>query len=435
MPSNRDSAAADRPEPSGSRGFTALPLAPEEALRLASAARPRWVVDDPRRGAWYGAGAAITLEAGADAPFAIVDQADQLLASLVPLEGPAEVEPVFLGGFAFDPRRTDAGPWRGFPPGRLVLPELLFHLRGARAWALGLGDAAALRAQLEELDERRPEPLPRALTISSEMSLERWNAAVSASLEAFASKRVEKVVLARTVLAELSGPIDPIALLPRLRARHPDCILYVFREGERSFVGATPELLFAREGDLLQTMALAGSVKRDADPARTAQLAAQLLAGAKERREHAFVADAIREALAPLARELELRGPTVRALANIQHLETAIRAELRPGTSTRALLERLHPTPAVCGTPREPARALIRELEDVPRGWYAGAVGFVGRRSSSFAVALRCMLVDGSTARLFAGAGLVEGSEPALEWAETATKTEAMLRVLEGAPT
>ena len=140
--------------------------------------------------------------------------------------------------------------------------------------------------------------------------------------------------------------------------------------------------------------------------------------------------DALRQALGPLSSALHLDGPALRQLANVQHLETNVRATLQPGVGDGALLERLHPTPAVCGSPREEARGLLRELEGFDRGWYAGPVGAIGREGATFAVALRCLLAEGTRARLFVGAGIVAGSDADREWQETQTKSLAVLRAL-----
>jgi len=415
----------------------ALPIEPRSAPTWAQALGASAVFEWAGN-AWYGVGEACALEA-ADAPFALVDQAEEILRSIDPADG-VEAEPVWLGGFAFDPARTDRGPWAGFPAGRLVLPELLLHTSGDRAWAMAIGPAESrdtLRPRLEralEVAQRstRSARCPSAADVAPETPREAWDAGVEAALSAFATGALQKVVLARTIRAALRGPADPLALLGRFRALHPDCFRFAFGAGARCFLGATPELLFTRQGNTASTMALAGSVRRDADPERDRALTAALLDDPKERHEHALVADAIRHALAPISTSLHAQGPEIRALRNVAHLETAFQATLREGTSTRALLEALHPTPAVCGAPRAPARALLREIESFDRGWYAGPVGVVGRRSATFAVALRCMLLERDSARLFVGAGLVPGSTAEREWAETCVKSQAMLRALEG---
>lgn len=438
MPSFRETGASGRPELPDSWASAAVALDPAQARALVSALEPELAFDTPSAGAWFGVGEALRLESSDEAPFSIVEQAERVLAGIQPVARTAELEPIFLGGFAFDAARTGRGDWRGFAPGRLVLPELLIHVRGARAWAMAIaprseaaGLLAALRIRIAETVAAEARAAGIATAVAPTVPRHEWDRAVEAALAEFDSGRLHKVVLARTLTAQLSAPVPVAPLLARLRRRFPDCFVYCARDGERAFVGATPELLFHREGRQLQTMALAGSIRRDPDPERDAALGAQLLADPKERREHAYVVEAIRESLAPHALELQTAEVALRRLANVQHLQTAIRAQLAPATSTRTLLEALHPTPAVCGTPRGPALELIRTVEAFERGWYAGPIGMVGAAGSTFAVALRCMLLQPCEARIFVGAGMVAGTDPEREWGETAAKSQAMLRALE----
>ncbi|HET9158382.1 MAG TPA: chorismate-binding protein, partial [Myxococcaceae bacterium] len=151
----------------------------------------------------------------------------------------------------------------------------------------------------------------------------------------------------------------------------------------------------------------------------------------KEAREHAAVVESIRTALLPLSSEVEIGGtPEPLALGYVSHLRTPVRARLRPGVTPADVVRALHPTAAVGGTPREEALAFLRTHERLARGWYAGAIGWLGADRADLRVALRCALVRGNAARLFSGAGCVPGSTAAGEWAETAVKARFMLRAL-----
>ena len=246
---------------------------------------------------------------------------------------------------------------------------------------------------------------------------------------------LQKVVLARDLHASVSGPIDERLLLGRLADRYPDC--YTFACG--GLVGATPELLIKRQGLQISSLVLAGTAPRGNNPARDAALGTALLASAKDTEEHGYAAAGVRESLAPLCDELTVAPrPALLRLANVQHLATTISGRLAVGAdgtspSVLALADALHPTAAVCGTPAETAMELIRELEGMDRGRYAGPVGWVDSAGNGeWCIALRCAELKGTRARLFAGGGIVADSDPAAELAETQAKFRPMQSALEG---
>ncbi|MCC6415781.1 MAG: isochorismate synthase, partial [Opitutaceae bacterium] len=199
-----------------------------------------------------------------------------------------------------------------------------------------------------------------------------------------------------------------------------------------SFIGASPERLVRVHGGMLTTEALAGSAPRGSDSAEDERLGAALLASAKDRHEHQLVLDSIVRRLKPLGLQLELSSePRLRKLANVQHLHTPVRAALPVGVRVLDVLAGLHPTPAVGGVPREAALAGIRQMENFPRGLYAGAIGWIdGHGNGEFFVGLRSALINGHRARLYAGAGIVAASQPEQELAETELKFMAMERAL-----
>ncbi|HEY1178918.1 MAG TPA: isochorismate synthase, partial [Phytomonospora sp.] len=203
--------------------------------------------------------------------------------------------------------------------------------------------------------------------------------------------------------------------------------------GRRTLVGASPELLVRRRGRVVTAHPLAGSRPRTGNPGRDAAATAELLACDKDRREHAFVVDAIAAALAPYCANVDAPAtPGVTATGAMLHLGTLITGELRDeGVSALELACALHPTPAVCGTPTAHARELIGRVEGFERGFYAGMVGWTDRSGDGeWAVAIRCAEVDGDRLRLYAGAGIVPGSQPRAELAETRAKFRTLLGAL-----
>jgi menaquinone-specific isochorismate synthase len=260
-----------------------------------------------------------------------------------------------------------------------------------------------------------------------------YRAAVAQALQRIAQGEFEKIVLARAQDISASQPLHPLEMLNGLRQRFPDCYAFSFTAGGgRSFIGASPERLVRVSKAMLETEALAGSIRRGASASEDAALANVLSGSEKDRREHQQVLDDIVARLTPLGLELKFSPtPHIRRLANVQHLHTPVHATLPENVRLLDVLAALHPTPAVGGSPRDAAVARIRELEGFPRGLYAGALGWMNARGGGeFFVGLRSALVDGATARVYAGAGIVAGSTPEKEFAETELKFKAILDAL-----
>jgi menaquinone-specific isochorismate synthase len=210
-----------------------------------------------------------------------------------------------------------------------------------------------------------------------------------------------------------------------------ECFHFGFQfSPEQSFISCSPERLYRREGRHLFTEALAGTIRRSGDEATDAALAAELLSDSKNRLENRLVHADILNRLASLTSRASLTEPRILKLRLLQHLKCDIEADLSPGVGDWQLLDALHPTPAVGGAPRESALAFIRAFEPYDRGWYAGACGMLSRETSEFSVAIRSAVVREQTITLFAGAGIVAGSEPAAEWAELDNKIANVLSLL-----
>jgi menaquinone-specific isochorismate synthase len=240
---------------------------------------------------------------------------------------------------------------------------------------------------------------------------------------------LSKVVLAREVRVEADVAFDRAVVLERLRRAYPGCFLFHVD----GFVGASPELLVSRSGDVVRAQPMAGTAPRGGDPATDARLAASLLASPTYRHEHQITIDMVFDTLIGWCSYLDYEPePSVVAVANVQHLATLVEGRLsQPAPSILELVAALHPTPAVNGWPRDAARTWIEEHEGLDRNRYAGTVGWVDAHGNgTFAVSIRCADIDGTTARLVAGNGIVADSDPDTELAETQVKLQAMLNAL-----
>ncbi|HDS1039039.1 TPA: isochorismate synthase [Stenotrophomonas maltophilia] len=276
--------------------------------------------------------------------------------------------------------------------------------------------------------------------LHTEPSAEVYAAAVATAVQALrgTDAGLQKVVLARSLVAHTEHPLAPDVLLARL-STDPSVATYAVPlpvepgQAPAWLVGATPELLLRKRGAQVLSHPLAGSARRSADPGEDQRAAQALLASRKDHDEHRHVVDAIVAGLAPWCSHVEAQAqPVLHATASMWHLGTRIHATLKDAsTPAAALLAELHPTPAVCGTPRQAALQRIRELEPVPRGFYAGAVGWLDAQGDGdWYVAIRCARLQGTQLRLFAGAGIVADSQPQAEVAETAAKFAALLNAL-----
>jgi menaquinone-specific isochorismate synthase len=278
----------------------------------------------------------------------------------------------------------------------------------------------------------RPSAPKRAEEIGGAGSYQR---AVSSALAEIGRGAYEKVVLARALKYTTAEEFHPMGVLNHLRQRYPDCYSFsIANGGGQSFIGASPERLVRVSGGRMHTTALAGSAARGESASEDATLAQALLHSEKDLREHRLVLDSIVGRLADLDLKLEHAAhPRLLGLANVHHLHTPISANLKTGTHILDLVARLHPTPAVGGAPQAPALAAMKRLEAFPRGLYAGPQGWVDHQGGGeFFVGIRSALIDGRTATAYAGAGIVAGSEPEKEFAETELKFKALLDALTG---
>lgn len=431
-------------------------VGPDAVLRRgAGEVRGFWARGD-RWVAHLGSIAGVSVDRAADDRFRRVWSRGRALLSAVEqataggLDDPAP--PRLYGGFSF---RTDPDPdpfWEAFRPASFVLPELevvggrehcTLTLRGGPAGTEDEGGWEPLRERLQELAEelRRAtaEGAPDGLegTAGAELvetARDAWERAVEEAVESIGHGAVEKVVLARTLDVSLAGPADPVRAAMNLWRENPGTHVFLYEPVPgAALVGAAPETVATVADGRFRATAVAGSIGRGESPEEQEALALRLLESEKDRVEHAISVRDMVERLRPRVEELGWDSePHVLTLSRIQHLETRIQATMADGEHVLSALEALHPTPAVCGLPRDAALRFLRVEEPFVRGWYAGPVGwFDAAGDGVFAPALRCAVARGSRWRLFAGAGIVEASIPSLEWEETRIKFLPALRALD----
>jgi len=351
-------------------------------------------------------------------------------------EMPAEAR-CFLG-FSFAPEGARSDEWEGFSAAEIVLPSVavVADAAGSRlVVAIPPGaDPAALVGVLRTLSTPPTPRLPGLGDhfVHSHPAGSDWCSAVEAAVEAIRGGSLHKVVLARSVHVRTEMPIDPYEVVHHLALRNPQCYVYGWQLGDAVFLGASPELLVGIHGENVHSNPLAGSAQRGDGDDEDRLVGAELIASAKDRSEHALVVDDIASRLTPLTTSLAVpAAPTLRRIATVQHLSTEISGRIVDGTSLLDFVGTLHPTPAVGGAPRPDAMAFIEKIEGMDRGWYSGGVGWIDPGGDGdVAVSLRCALIDGNLARLYAGNGIVADSQPEAELIETRWKFRPLLNVL-----
>jgi menaquinone-specific isochorismate synthase len=326
--------------------------------------------------------------------------------------------PVAFGSFSFDDETGSSV---------VVVPQVIVGRRAGQAWITVIGGDPRQRPTLPPVSV--PErPISVTWSEGSRTAIE-WQESVAEAVRRIKSGELDKVVLARDVVANVDGPLDPRHMLLRLAAAYPSCWTFAVDD----LIGATPELLVRRTGDLVTSRVLAGTVRRRGDDRTDAGLARALLSSEKDTEEHEYAVHSVAKALAAHCTDLDVPSrPHVLELANVQHLATDVTGRLADSATVLALAASLHPTAAVCGTPTERALAVITELEGMDRGRYAGPVGWFDRHGDGeFGIALRCASVENGQVRSYAGCGIVAGSDPADELAESVAKLVPIRDALE----
>lgn len=320
---------------------------------------------------------------------------------------------VAFGSFAFD-RGTSV----------LVVPEVVVGRHGTTCWVTTVDDAVA------PLGPREPVRPPHRFDLV-DRTAEQFTAAVADAVGRIRSGEVAKVVLAREVEARLDAPLDPRWPLQRLAGDYTGCWTFSVDR----MIGATPEMLVRLRDGQVSSRVLAGTLRRSGDANRDERMTTAFGRSIKDLEEHGYGVRSVVEALARHCVDVDVpSSPFVLDLPNVLHLATDVTGTVADGSSSLDLLASLHPSAAVCGAPTATARRVIREIEGLDRGRYAGPVGWLDSRGDGeWGIALRCAELDaddGSRLRLFAGCGIVEGSRPADELAESNAKLLAMRSAL-----
>jgi isochorismate synthase len=327
--------------------------------------------------------------------------------------------PVVLGGFSFGDE-IEGHTWREFAPCRFVLPETTYLFRLGRAWCI-------------ETDHKQPvAATANAATVGggnaepAEETDRDWDSRVCRGLARIDAGDLDKIVLSRSISVD-DVDFDLIGALARLRTNRPSCVTFCVQPGETAFFGSTPEMLIATDGNQLKTQALAGTIAHGVDPADEHDRANALRSSTKDRREHQAVVRFLKNTLDGICTVMITDPePTVVHYPEAMHLRTRIHSRLRSPAEPLELAALLHPTPAVCGVPQERASALLAR-EECARGWYTGGVGWIDADgTSSLSVALRSALLSDGKVTMWAGAGIVAGSDPASEREEIELKLDAV---------
>ncbi len=335
----------------------------------------------------------------------------------------------WYGGFGFDPKKADAA-WEGYDAWGFVMPRFeLAKDKSRMIFCCNLCGVIDQKKILKQLEDLRLPPVASPITLNVHNRRDfpeavAWSGGVNAVLKNIRKGSVEKVVLARKTDFDLKENVNPWIILYNLKKVTPNSYHFAFEFKGRVFLGASPERLYKRFGRMLQSEALAGTKPAAVKPD-------VLLNSAKDGYEHKIVVDAIEQALKPLSTKVVITPkPLIKKLSNGIHLHTPIQAQLKDGVCDEDILKSLHPTPALGGRPTAQALQMIRRLEPFGRGWYGAPVGYVGLDWAEFVVGIRSGLLHKKKLSVYAGAGIVKGSDPSDEWDEIENKISNFFRII-----
>jgi menaquinone-specific isochorismate synthase len=325
--------------------------------------------------------------------------------------------PILFASFSFDEN----------DPSYLVIPRVVVGRRGERSWITWIGDETE-----PAFDRLEPKAMPTTIEWNGSNG-DKWRERVSDLINRIKNGEVEKVVLARSLDGHASAPLDARRILKLLHQQYPTTWSFL----HSGLIGATPELLVRLSKSMITSRVLAGTIKRSGNDERDLALAASLARSSKDLEEHEYAVRSVADAISPICSSINApESPFVLHLANVMHLATDVTGVLNDSANPPDILdalERLHPSAAVCGTPRDRAQAAIEEVEGAMRGRYAGPVGWIDiRMDGEFGIALRCGQIDESKRkiRIYAGCGIVAGSDPSDEYAESEAKLLPMRSAL-----
>ncbi len=325
--------------------------------------------------------------------------------------------PVLFASFSFSPDEESV----------LIIPQVIVGKKGDKSWITWIGSSPQ-----PDLNVTPPDLIHNSITWDSdEHADDAWKSRVSTAVDRIQSGKLDKVVLARDFTGQAEQDIEPRTILKKLAAEYPS----TWNFSVAGLVGATPELLLRLSRKMVTSRVLAGTISKSGNDERDLALAASLARSSKDLEEHLYAVKSVADALEPFCTSTNVPdAPYVLHLANVMHLATDVTgaiAEKLAHVDAFTILEQLHPSAAVCGTPREQAGQLITEIESMSRGRYAGPVGWIDAAGDGeLGIALRCGQIDGDSIRIFAGCGIVAGSDPDKELAESVAKLVPMRSAL-----
>ena len=432
-----------------------LPIAgidPLAALELDDTREEKFYWDHPEENTSISAAGKITeLKATGSNRFQEIADATRLLKDQISAYTAIQhsmAGPLFLGGYSFNDHNIGR-VWNRFGAARFVLPEWMLVKSGhlhLLTLVIEKGDKE-LHDIYQEIIERFTDFMNLAgslqnsrrttkqrsnivCTLQTPDDKSRWVKKVAKAKKLIEQKKFEKIVLARRVTVESRCPLDSTVMIHNLRQKYPGCYNFLIQvDSETSFVGATPERLASFKQGTFLTEGLAGSISRGKTATEDASLEQSLMGSKKDRSEHHFVVRAINDNLKPFSESVDHpKIPQIKKLNNVQHLFTPISASIKSGVQIHQLIQKLHPTPAVGGFPRDEATPYIQEIEQIERGWYSAPIGWFNLNGcGEFAVAIRSALLDNNKAYLYAGCGIVSDSDAEKEWSETLLKFRPMM--------
>ncbi|GAA0293399.1 menaquinone-specific isochorismate synthase [Gracilibacillus halotolerans] len=355
------------------------------------------------------------------------------------------VGPKMFGGFPFDTNEQTSDLWKQFNGSEFRVPTYLLTIENGEAFLTinlfisAQSDVREIAQKLQRDRELLLSPVSmqkrtNSVLLSHEVDPEAWKELVAQTRTAIEDGYAEKIVIARELQIEFETSVELGYVLNHLLEVQNNSYVFLWEKNGTSFIGATPERLVWVKNQQLLSACLAGTAPRGRTTEEDRKIGEELLYDDKNREEHQYVVDMIKGALNGLADDVEIpQTPVLYPLKNLQHLYTPVEAMLRETITILDVAEKLHPTPALCGQPTERAMSFIRENELLERGWYGAPIGWFDHHfNGEFAVAIRSGLVKDNKASLFAGCGVVRGSDPEVEYEETKIKFQPMLHALGG---
>jgi len=341
-------------------------------------------------------------------------------------ESPAK----FWGGQTFFPKSSSKDEsWHTFPKVAFFLPKYEVIKKGETLEVITHSINAPITEELQILPTPVSPPITACQKGAHFPSKENWETLIENSLEKIEKGAFQKVIMARRSTHEADSSVDPFALLCSGKAQGATCFAFQFDE-KQTFIGATPERLYKREGSSLSTEAVAGTRQRGDTPEKDRLLEKELLESDKDKREFGFVKTSLQTALEPLCEILNFGADKILKTPTVQHLSAKVQGQLKSGVNDGKLLDALHPSAALGGHPKEEALSHLKQSEPFERGWYGAPIGYISEKEAQFVVGIRSALVEEKQLHLFAGAGIVIGSDPKVEWEELGHKVKQWEKVI-----